>query len=350
MSSPIEFGLDSFGDVTRGADGALLSQAEVLRNVLAEAVLADQVGVDVIGLGEHHRDDFAISAPEVMLGVIAGQTRRIRLGTAVTVLSTDDPVRLFQRFSTLAALVPGRANVVLGRGSFTESYPLFGHALDDYETLFEEKLDLFVQLLRAPEVTWSGRTRAPLTRQRVYPPLGPEGLPVWIGVGGSPQSVVRAVRHDMPVMLAIIGGDPRRFLPFVELYRRAQQKAGQPERALGVHSPGHIADTDHEARDAAFAGYRELHDRIGRERGWPAMARADFDREVDHGSMYVGAPETVARKIAATVKALGLARFDLKYSMGTLHHEALMRSVELYGTRVIPMVREILDVSRSRPE
>ncbi|WP_114967160.1 LLM class flavin-dependent oxidoreductase [Alkalilacustris brevis] len=346
MDAKLEFGLDTFGDVTRGADGALLGQDEVLRNVLAEAVLADSVGVDVIGLGEHHRDDFAISSPEVVLGVIAGQTRRIRLGTAVTVLSTDDPVRLFQRFSTLAALVPGRAEVVLGRGSFTESYPLFGHALEDYETLFEEKLDLFAKLVRESEVTWSGTTRAPLSRQRVYPPLdpelGPEGLPVWIGVGGSPQSVVRAVRHDMPVMLAIIGGDPRRFLPFVELYRRAQQKAGLPERALGVHSPGHVADTDAEAREAAFSGYRELHDRIGSERGWPPMARADFDREVDHGSMYVGAPETVARKIAATVRALGLARFDMKYSMGTLHHEALMRSVELYGSRVIPMVREML--------
>ncbi|MEH6774487.1 MAG: LLM class flavin-dependent oxidoreductase, partial [Cereibacter changlensis] len=278
----------------------------------------------------------------VILGAIAGRTKRIKLGSAVTVLSSDDPVRLFQRFSTLDAVSNGRAEVTLGRGSFSESYPLFGYDMNDYEQLFEEKLDLFTRLIREPKVTWKGETRAPLKQQRVYPPLSPAGLKTWIGVGGSPESVVRAVRHDLPMILAIIGGAPQRFLPFVDLYKRAYEQIGGDPKPLGVHSPGHVAATDAQARDEAFPAYKRLHDRIGRERGWPALTRADFDREVDHGSMYVGSPETVARKIAATAKALGLGRFDMKYSVGPLEHEALMRSVELYGTKVMPMVRDLL--------
>jgi probable LLM family oxidoreductase len=337
----IELGLDTFGDVTAGPAG-LLPHHQVLRDVVAEAVLADRVGLDFIGLGEHHRDDFAISAPEVVLAAIAGQTRRIRLGTAVTVLSTDDPVRLFQRFSTLDAISDGRAEVILGRGSFTESYPLFGFDLNDYEQLFEERLDLFTRLIREPEVSWQGQTRAPLVKARVVPPLSPRGLRAWVGVGGSPESVVRAVRHGLPLMLAIIGGDPRRFLPYIDLYHRAADKLGQPRRALGVHSPGHVADTDGQARDEAWEGYRVLRERIGRERGWGPASRAEFEREVDHGSMYVGSPETVARKIAATMTDLGVSRFDMKYSQGTLAHDRLMRSIELYGTRVAPLVREMV--------
>ncbi|WP_444665656.1 LLM class flavin-dependent oxidoreductase [Cereibacter changlensis] len=342
MAQEIELGLDTFGDVPVGADGKPMPQAQVLRNVVEEAVLADAVGVDAIGLGEHHRDDFAISSPEVILGAIAGRTKRIKLGSAVTVLSSDDPVRLFQRFSTLDAVSNGRAEVTLGRGSFSESYPLFGYDMNDYEQLFEEKLYLFTRLIREPKVTWKGETRAPLKQQRVYPPLSPAGLKTWIGVGGSPESVVRAVRHDLPMILAIIGGAPQRFLPFVDLYKRAYEQIGGDPKPLGVHSPGHVAATDAQARDEAFPAYKRLHDRIGRERGWPALTRADFDREVDHGSMYVGSPETVARKIAATAKALGLGRFDMKYSVGPLEHEALMRSVELYGTKVMPMVRDLL--------
>lgn len=342
MQDRVELGLDTFGDVTVNAAGDLLPQDQVLRDVVEEAVFADQVGVDFIGIGEHHRDDFAISAPEVVLGAIAGRTARIRFGPAVTVLSSDDPVRLFQRFSTLQAVSSGRAEVILGRGSFTESYALFGYRLEDYEVLFEDKLDLFAALLRSDEVTWSGKTRPPLTRQRVYPPLGPQGLKTWIGVGGSPQSVVRAVRYDMPMMLAIIGGAPERFLPFVDLYKRAQTEARRPPQPLGVHSPGHVAATDAQARDEAFPGYKALHDRIGNERGWSLVSRADFDREIEQGSMYVGAPETVAAKIARTVRTLGLSRFDMKYSMGTLPHDALMRSIELYGTKVIPQVRDLL--------
>lgn len=341
----MEFGLDTFGDVTRRPDGRLKAQDEVLRDVVAEAVLADQVGVDVIALGEHHRDDFAISAPEILLANIAARTNRIRLATGVTVLSTDDPVRLYERFSTLNAISGGRGEVILGRGSFTESYPLFGHDLHDYEMLFEEKLDLFAAVNKGEPVNWKGRHRPALKVEAVYPPAGPQGIAAWIGVGGSPESVVRAVRYDMPMMLAIIGGDPRRFRPFVDLYHDAYAQIGGTAKPLGVHSPGLIADTDEAAREAAFIGYKALHDRLGRERGWSPITRAAFLHEVEQGSQYVGSPETVARKIAGTVKALGLNRFSLKYSAGTTPHEDLLRSVELYGTRVIPLVRDMLTES-----
>ncbi|MCY1127675.1 LLM class flavin-dependent oxidoreductase [Frigidibacter sp. RF13] len=342
MSQTIELALDTFGDVTVGADGNRLPQDQVIRNVVEEAVLADQVGIDYIGLGEHHRDDFAISAPEVILGAVAARTSRIRMGTAVTVLSSDDPIRVFQRFSTLNALSGGRAEVILGRGSFTESFPLFGFDLQDYELLFEEKLDLFARLIREPAVSWQGRTRPALKNQRVFPPLGPNPLKTWIGVGGSPESVIRAVRHDLPMMLAIIGGNPARFRPFVDLYHQAYGQIGKAPQPLGVHSPGHVAESDERAREELWPGYKALHDRIGRERGWPPTSRDNFEREADHGSLYVGAPETVAKKIVQTVKALGLARFEMKYSSGTLAHEHLMRSIELYGTRVAPMVRDML--------
>src|SRR5579862_8978647 len=221
MTKAFEFGLDTFGDVTRGADGALLPHAQVIRNVIEEAVLADQLGIDFIGLGEHHRADFAISAPEVALTAIASRTKHIKLGSAVTVLSSDDPIRVFQRFATVDAASNGRAEVILGRGSFTESFPLFGFDLAQYEGLFEEKLDLFAALLRQEPVTWQGKLRPPLTNQRVFPPLDKPPLKTWIGVGGSPESVVRAARYDLPLMLAIIGGDPRRFMPFIDLYKRA---------------------------------------------------------------------------------------------------------------------------------
>lgn len=344
----MDFGLDTFGDVTRDAAGRLLSQDQVLRNVVAEAVLADQVGVDVIALGEHHRDDFAISAPEILLANIAARTQRIRLATGVTVLSTDDPIRLYQRFSTLNAISGGRGEVILGRGSFTESYPLFGHDMRNYETLFEEKLDLFATVNRGGKVSWKGQHRDPVKVDAVYPPAGPGGISAWIGVGGSPESVVRAVRYDMPMMLAIIGGDPRRFKPFVQLYHDAHRQIGTAPKPLGVHSPGLIADTDEVAREAAYVGYKALHDRIGRERGWPPITKDAFLHEVERGSQYVGSPETVARKIASTVQALGLQRFSMKYSAGTTPHADLMRSVELYGTRVIPMVRDLLTAAPAR--
>lgn len=342
MSARLEFGLDTFGDITRSAAGTLLPQAQVIRNVIDEAVLADALGIDFIGLGEHHRADFAISSPEVVLAAIAARTRRIRLGSAVTVLSSDDPIRVFQRFATLDAASNGRAEVILGRGSFTESFPLFGFDLRQYEDLFEEKLDLFAVLLKQEAITWRGKLRPPLDNQLVFPPIEHGTLKTWIGVGGSPESVVRAVHYDLPLILAIIGGDPKRFAPYVELYHRAFQQIDRPARPIGVHSPGYVADTDAQAREELWPDYKTMRDRIGRERGWPPMGRDEFTHEADHGSLYVGSPETVARKIAATVKTLRVARFQLKYSAGPLPHDKLMRSIELYGSKVVPLVRDML--------
>jgi len=340
--SQLELGLDTFGDVTAGPDGKPLPHAQVLRNVLDEAVLADSLGIDFIGVGEHHRADFAISAPEVILAAIASRTRRIHLGSAVTVLSSDDPVRVFQRFSTLNAVSNGRAEVILGRGSFTESFPLFGYALDQYEELFSEKLDLFAALIRNRTVSWQGSTRSSLKNQSVFPPIETGTLKTWIGVGGSPESVIRAAQYDLPLMLAVIGGEPIRFKPFVDLYHRALDQLGRPRQPIGLHSPGYVADTDEQARDEFWADYKAMRDRIGGERGWPPMQRGEYEREIRQGSLYLGSPETVARKIATSVKALGVARFDMKYSAGTLAHEKLLRCIELYGSKVMPMVRDMV--------
>ncbi|HVG51042.1 MAG TPA: LLM class flavin-dependent oxidoreductase [Xanthobacteraceae bacterium] len=342
MAQHLELGLDTFGDVTAGADSKLLPHAQVIRNLIDEAVLADELGVDFIGVGEHHRADFAISAPDVVLAAIAGRTKRIHLGSAVTVLSSDDPIRVFQRFSTLDAASNGRAEVILGRGSFTESFPLFGFKLEQYEELFEEKLDLFAALLKQEPVTWQGKLRPPLNKQSVFPPIEKGTLKTWIGVGGSPESVVRASRYGLPLMLAIIGGDPARFKPYVDLYHHACQQLEKTSPPIGVHSPGYVADTDAQAAEDFYADYKRMRDKIGSERGWPPMARAEFDQEVKHGSLYLGSPETVARKIVATAKALGIARFDMKYSAGPLSHDKMMRCIELYGRKVIPMVREML--------
>ena len=338
--SPIELGLDTFGDVTTGADRQPLPHARVVRDVVAEAVCAESVGLDFFGIGEHHRADFAVSAPEVVLAAIAARTRRIRLGTAVTVLSSDDPIRVYQRFATLDALSEGRAEVIVGRGSFTESFPLFGHDLRSYEALFEEKLAEFAALVQSGSVT--AASRPALVDRRVFPSMDGRRLKAWIGVGGSPESVVRAARYDMPLMLAIIGGSPSRFRPYVDLYHRAYAQTDRPVPAVGVHSPGYVAATDAQARDELWPDYRQMRDRIGAERGWPPMTRTEFDREADSGSLYVGAPDTVARKIAATVKGLGLSRFDLKYSAGGLSHEKLIRCIQLYGTTVAPLVRDMV--------
>jgi probable LLM family oxidoreductase len=339
---PLELGLDTFGDVTRDAAGAELAQAQVLRNLVEQAVLADELGVDFIGIGEHHRADFAVSAPEVVLAAIAARTRRIRLGSAVTVLSSDDPIRVFQRFSTVDAISGGRAEIIVGRGSFTESFPLFGYDLSLYEELFEQKLDLFVALLRQEKVNWSGRLRPPLTNQGVYPRPESGTLKTWVGVGGSPESVVRAARYQLPMMLAIIGGAPMRFRSYADLYRRACNQLGVETPEIGVHSPGYVAETDALAREEFYADYKTMRDRIGGERGWPPMARQEFDQEIAEGSLYVGSPETVARKIAATVQGLGVSRFDLKYSAGGLSHARMLKCIELYGREVMPRARALL--------
>jgi probable LLM family oxidoreductase len=338
----VEFGLDTFGDITNDENGTPQSHAQVIRNVIAEGVLADTVGVDFFGIGEHHRKDFAVSSPETVLAAIAGQTSRIHLGSAVTVLSSDDPVRVFQRFSSLNAASSGRAEVILGRGSFTESFPLFGYELSQYEELFEEKLDLFAALISQDAVTWNGSTRAPLVDQRVFPTVEQGPLKTWIGVGGSPASVVRAAKYNLPLMLAIIGGSPHRFAPYVDLYQRAFQQLGKPVQPIGIHSPGYIADTDQQAREEFWPAFKLMRDRLGAERGWPPVSRNDFEQEIEHGSLYVGSPETVASKIAPVVKALGIDRFQLKYSTGPLPHDKLSRCIELYGQKVIPAVREAL--------
>ncbi|MBV9546345.1 MAG: LLM class flavin-dependent oxidoreductase [Chloroflexi bacterium] len=341
-ASELEFGLDTFGDLTVDADGRRLSHAEVIRNVIDEAVLADDVGVNGFGVGEHHREDFAISAPEVVLAAIAARTRRISLGTAVTVLSSDDPVRVFERFATLHAISSGRAEIILGRGSFTELFPLFGFDLREYDRLFSEKVDLMAELLREEPVTWEGSVRAALQNQQVYPKTDGGPIRTWIGVGGSPESVVRAAQYGFPLVLAIIGGEAARFAPYVDLYRRALDHFGQPALPIAVHSPGFIAPTNQEAMDVLWPHYQTIITRIGRERGWPPITRERFEADVAHGALHVGSPETVARKIARTVRALGVDRFDLKYSNGTLPHERLMTAIELYGTEVIPRVRELL--------
>jgi probable LLM family oxidoreductase len=343
MAHTFEVGLDTFGDVTFASDGTLKPQAQVLRDVVEEAVLADDLGLDAFGVGEHHRRDFAISAPEVVLAAIAGRTRRILLGSAVTVLSTDDPVRVFQRFSTLDALSNGRAEVILGRGSFTESYPLFGYDLARYDELFEDKVSLFAELLKGGPIAWSGSTRTAVSGVVVHPPIETGRLRTWIGVGGSPESVVRAARYGLPLTLAIIGGSPVRFRPFVDLFRQTLDSLGQPILPVAVHSPGHVAATDEQARNELWPHYETMINRIGGERGWPPATRTQFEREAGpDGALCVGSPETVALKIAQTARVLDLSRFNLKFSAGTLPHDALMKSIELIGTEVAPRVRDMM--------
>ncbi|MFD1859160.1 LLM class flavin-dependent oxidoreductase [Aeromicrobium camelliae] len=339
----IELGLDTFGDISMGPDGRTRSHAEVLREVVDQAVLADEVGLNFIGLGEHHRDDFAITAPDVVLATIAGRTRRIRLGSAVTVLSSDDPIRVFERFSTLDALSHGRAEVILGRGSFTESFPLFGYDLADYEILFAEKLDLFAQLLTEQPVTWSGSIRPPLADVTVYPKTESGRLTTWIGVGGSPQSVVRAAHYRLPLMLAIIGGPPAQFVPFAQYYRELLAAEGVDPLPIGMHSPGYVAETDEQAREELFPHFQAQRDRIGRERGWGPTTRLQFERDASpEGALYVGSPETVARKIVKNAEALGVRRFDLKYANGPMPHHQLLRCIELYGTEVRRLVDDMM--------
>ncbi|MEU1200407.1 LLM class flavin-dependent oxidoreductase [Streptomyces sp. NPDC005813] len=340
--SDLVFGLDTFGDVPQDDAGIPVSDARAVRQVLDEAVLAEQIGVDAVALGEHHRPEYAISSPETVLAGIATRTSRIRLSSGVTVLSSDDPVRVFQRFSTVDALSNGRAEVILGRGSFTESFPLFGYDLADYDVLFEEKIELFAKLLEEKPVTWSGSKRAPLDNADVFPKTESGHLSTWVGVGGTPQSVIRTARYGFPLMIAIIGGNPERFAPYIDLYQRAADKFGTTAHPVGMHSPGFIAATDEEARELHWPHYKVIRDRIGALRGWPPVRKDEYEAEIEHGSLYIGSPETVARKMARAIKALGVGRFDLIYTTGAQSISARLRAVELYGTKVLPMVRDIL--------
>ena len=342
-SFPLVLGLDTFGDLIHDAEGLSLSHAQTIRSVVEQGVLADEVGIDFFGIGEHHTGDFPMPAADVALAAIAARTTRIHLGSAVTVLSSDDPVRVFQRYSTLNAVSGGRAEVILGRGSSIESFPLFGYDLADYERLFEEKTNLFAELMKGERVTWEGTTRSALHDQDVVPHLEAP-LPVWIGVGGSPESVMRAARYGFSLMLAIIGGPPGRFAPFSELFQQALRELGQPARPVGIHAPGHVADTDEQAQREFWPKWRLALARVARERGFRPPTEDSFALDVGpDGALYVGAPETVARKIVANLRTLGASRFDLKFGMPGLTHDQVMATIALYGTQVIPRVRELLD-------
>jgi probable LLM family oxidoreductase len=339
----ITFGLDSFGNVSLDESGNPVSGAQVIRDVLAQGQLADELGLNNFNIGEHHRDDFAVTAPDTILAGLATTTKNIILGTGVTVLSSEDPVRVYQRFATIDALSNGRVQITAGRGSFIESFPLFGYELSDYNDLFEQKLELLVELLKEEPVTWSGSMRAGLSNQEVYPKTEGGKIPLRVGVGGSPESVLRAARLNIPMALAIIGGDPARFEPFARLYKETLAKLDMPELPVSVHSPGHVAETDDQAIEEAWPGYEASFGKIGLERGWGPTSKEHFLSEVYHGSMYVGSPETVAKKIVHALSSVGASRFDLKYDMGPLSHAKLTKSIELYATKVVPMVRDMLE-------
>jgi probable LLM family oxidoreductase len=337
----MELGLTSFAETIPATSGGSISHGERLRQVLEEIELAESVGLDVYGLGEHHRPDFASSAPAVVLAAAAGRTTKIRLFPAVSILSTDDPVRVFQQFATLDLISSGRAELLVGRGSFIESFPLFGYSLDDYNDLFAEKLDLLLEIRDNERVSWSGHFRSSIDDTGIYPrPERP--LPIRVAVGGTPQSIVRAATRGLPVALAIIGGSPDRFRVLADLHRKTLVESGyDPEEVpLSVHGHGFVADNADEAADDFYPSYAAAMTRIGRERGWGPMTREQYDlmRQPD-GSLVLGDPETVAKKILRWKEVLGVDRFELHVSVGTLPHEKVMRSIELLGTEVAPLVR-----------
>ncbi|PJJ71459.1 putative LLM family oxidoreductase [Diaminobutyricimonas aerilata] len=343
MTAPaVQFGVDTFADAMTDLSGRVLSDAETLRRTVDQGVLAEGVGLDFFSVGEHYRSDMLDSAPPVILAAIAGRTSRILLGTSVTVLSTQDPVRVFHQYSTLDAVSGGRAELVVGRASTIDSFPLFGFDLADYDDLFEQNLDLWVRLMRDQRVTWSGSTRAPLQAQTLYPRVERGALPTWVGVGGSPDSVVRAARHGLPLMIAIIGGSPARFAGHVELFYRALAQFDRPQLPVGQHAIGHVADTDAEAAETFWPAWQTTMTRAARERGTLPPTLDSYMREIEAGALMIGSPETVARKIADCVRALNLSRFDFKYALAPLPWERGMRSIELYGREVVPRVRELL--------
>ncbi len=337
----MELGLTTFAEtIADPATGEAVGYGERIRQVIDEAVLAEQVGLDIYAIGEHHRPDFASSAPSVILAAIAARTERIQLSPAVTILSTDDPVRVFQRFATLDLISSGRAELLVGRGSFIESFPLFGYDLADYDDLFGEKLDLLLQIRDNEKVTWSGRFRPPVHGQGIYPrPDRP--LPVWVGVGGNPGSMVRAGERGLPVALAIIGGSPERFAVLGEIHRRTLEASGYDPAAvqLGVHAHGYIADSEEQAAEEFYPSYAAAMSKIGQERGWPPMTRQQFDAmRGPAGSLVLGTPEQVAEKILRWREILGISRFMLHVSVGTMPHDQVKRSIELLGTKVAPLV------------
>jgi probable LLM family oxidoreductase len=336
----MEIGVYTFGEVSNAGSPAAAEKR--LRELIGEAELADQVGLDVFGVGEHHRPDFVVSAPAVVLAAAAARTERIRLTSAVSVLSSDDPVRVFQEFSTLDLLSGGRAEIMAGRGSFTESFPLFGYDLDDYHELFSEKLELLLELRDNERVSWSGKHRAGLENQAVYPRPLQDPLPVWIAVGGTPESVVRAGVLGLPLAIAIIGGLPERFAPLVELYRRAASEAGHDPAQLpvSINSHAYVAETSQRAADEFFPFYSTMMNRIGRERGWPPLSREQYDAgRSPRGHLMVGSPEEVAEKILFQHELFGHQRFLAQMSIGPMQHERALRSIELLGTEVAPVVR-----------
>ncbi|AYG59863.1 LLM class flavin-dependent oxidoreductase [Rhizobium jaguaris] len=342
----MELGLYTFADVD--PNPALSKGAEAarrLKNLIEEIELADQVGLDVFGLGEHHRPDYAASAPAVALAAAAAKTKNIRLTSAVTVLSSDDPVRVFQQFSTLDLISNGRAEIMAGRGSFIESFPLFGYNLEDYDQLFEEKLDLLLAIRESEQVNWKGELRAPIHGRGVYPRPLQDPLPIWVAVGGTPQSVARAGALGLPMALAIIGGEPRRFAPLIDLYREAARRADQDQAKLktSINVHGFVADTTEAAADQFYGPQAEVMNRIGRERGWGPTNRVHFDQSRGpHGALFVGDPDVVAEKIVAHHKLFKNDRFLLQMAIGTMPHEQIMRGIELYGTKVAPLVRKAL--------
>ncbi|MEJ0013377.1 MAG: LLM class flavin-dependent oxidoreductase [Bauldia sp.] len=347
----MELGVYTFAEMSPDPrTGARLDPATRFRNLLEEVELADQVGLDVFGIGEHHRVDFAVSAPAVALAAAAARTKNIRLTSAVSVISSDDPVRVFEEFATVDNISNGRAEIMAGRGSFIESFPLFGYDLNDYDSLFADKLDLLLKIRAGERVKWSGKHRAPINNLGVYPRPVQNPLPVWIAVGGTPESVVRAGTLGLPLALAIIGGEPERFAPLVDLYRESAQRAGHDPAKLkvGINSHGYVADTAQQARDEAFPPFAEAMTRIGRERGWPPTTRAQFDAGTTlRGAAFVGSPDEVTEKILFQHEFFNHDRFLVQFSVGALPHKQLMHSIELFGTKVAPAVRKALGAAEA---
>jgi probable LLM family oxidoreductase len=341
----MQIGIDSFGAVISDpATGLSLSPVQRMQNLLEEIELADQVGLDVFGIGEHHRAEFLDSAPAIILSAAASRTRNIRLSSAVTVLSAADPVRVFQEFATLDLISHGRAEIVAGRGSFVDSFPLFGFRLEDYDELFSEKLDLLLKIREDTHVRWSGKYRAPLTGQTVYPRPLQNPLPIWVGVGGTPASFVRAGKFGLPLAVAIIGGEPRRFRPLIDLYRDTGRRAGHgPDKLMvGLHAIGFLGETTRQAADDFYPGYAHAFTEIGKERGWPPTTRAQFEAvRGPTGALIIGDPERVAEKILYVNEALGgLTRITFQMGVSALPHQKMLRSIELLGTRVVPVIKK----------